>query len=65
MRDKFSFSNIKLDKNYKRPSTGDVFTGQQLHNLLKLASPTLQAVILLSVEKTTEAATKPGEKYGV
>ena len=63
MTDKFS--NIKLEKRYKRISSGDVFTGEQLHNLLELANPVMQAIILLDVFETKEVATKPGEKYGV
>lgn len=61
----FSFSNIKPEKRYKRISNGDVFTGQQLRNLLEIANPTMQAIILLDAQETTEAASKPGEKYGV
>ncbi len=61
----FKFNNIKPDKNYKRISNGDVFTGQQLRNLLQLARPEMQAMILLDVQETQEAASKPGEKYGV
>lgn len=63
MTDKFS--NIKPEKNYKRISNGDVFTGQQLLNLLEIASPDMQAIILLDVHETEEEATRPGEKYGV
>lgn len=61
----FKFSNFKPDRNYKRISNGDVFTGQQLRNLLEIANPVMQAVILLDVQETEEMASKPGEKYGV
>lgn len=64
MSDKFS--NIKLEKRYKRLSNGDVFTGQQVLNLLELApTPPMQAIILLDIQETEEVASKPGEKYGV
>ena len=63
MSDKFS--NIKSEKRYKRISSGDVFTGQQSLNLLKLAHPIMQAVILLDIFETKEIATNPNEKFGI
>lgn len=61
----FKFTNIKPDKNYERLSTGDVFTGRQLRALLGLASPVVQAIILLDIWETTDEPSKPGTKYGV
>ena len=57
--------NIKPDKNYKNTVDGYIFTGQQVLNLLSLASPTIQAIFLLTIEETEELPTKPKSKYGV
>ena len=59
--------NIDPKKNYERLSNGDVFTGQQVLNLLELSGtkPMMQAIILLDVVATEKPATHPESKYGV
>jgi hypothetical protein len=57
--------NIDPKKNYERLSNGDVFTGQQVLNLLGLSNPEMQAIILLDVVPTEKPATRPESKYGV
>lgn len=57
--------NIDPNANYKRLSNGHVFSGQQVLNLLKLANPTMQAVILLDIQKTTEPVSYPDSRYGI
>lgn len=52
-------------KNYERISTGWVHTGQQIINLLELASPMAQALILLDVWPTDKPAGKPDDRYGI
>jgi hypothetical protein len=51
-------------KRYRNIGTQDVFTGQQADNLIELANPTMQAIILLSMVETDEPASAPKEKYG-
>jgi len=58
------FENIRPDKNYERIGTGDVFTGQQILNLLELAQPAMQAILLLSIWVTDKPATNPKSRYG-
>ena len=57
--------NINPNRNYKRLSTGWVHTGKQIINLLELAKPELQAIVLLDIIETDEPAGKPDDKYGV
>lgn len=59
------FSNIALDKNYERVSTGRVFTGKQIHSLLEIATPAIQAIVLLDIQQTDKPATDPESKYGI
>ena len=56
--------NINPDQNYQRLSNEDVFTGKQILNLLELAKPAMQAIILLSIVKTDKPATRPDSRYG-
>jgi hypothetical protein len=56
--------NINPSNNYERIDNSDVFTGQQLLNLLEIASPDMQAVILLGCMPTDKPPTHPGTKYG-
>ncbi len=48
--------NIKADKNYRRYN-GDVLTGKEIQKLLKLATPAMQAIILLDIVETDEKPT--------
>lgn len=57
--------NIERTKNYQRISTNDVFTGQQVLNLLEISSPILQAILLLGIQETDQPATDPHSRYGV
>lgn len=57
--------NIDPTKNYQRIDNGDIFTGQQVLNLLDIASKTMQAIILLSIAVTDQPATDPNSRYGV
>lgn len=58
--------NIMPNRNYLRLShPGHVQTGQQILNLLNLANPELQALILLDIRETNEPATAPNNKYGL
>ena len=58
-----NFPNIKPEKHYMRLSSRDVFTGQQILNLLELAKPVMQAIILLDILETDESVNCFG-KYG-
>ena len=49
--------------NYKRLDSGDVFTGKQANNLMELAGPAYQAMLLLCLERTDEPAMFDS-KYG-
>lgn len=57
--------NIDPTKNYEYVARGDVFTGQQILNLLDIAGESMQAVILLSIAVTDQPATEPNSRYGV
>ena len=57
--------NINENQNYKRLSNGDVFTGKQIKELMKLSSNAMQAVILLDIEPTNEPEKNPKSKYGL
>lgn len=59
--------NIDPEQNYKRISNGDVFTGQQMLNLIEVAesaSPEMLLIVLLDCMPTDELATRPNSKYG-
>jgi hypothetical protein len=56
--------NIDPKKNYERISNRDVFTGQQILNLLGIAYPSTQAAILLDISETDKSADRPESKYG-
>lgn len=58
-----NFPNIKPNNHYRRLSNSDVFTGQQVLNLLELAEPVMQAIILLDIRETDEPINRSG-KYG-
>ena len=58
------FPNVKPEKNYKRISNGDVFTGRQILNLLAISNLQMQAIILLDILETSEQAKNPKSKYG-
>lgn len=63
MKHKFK---IMPSRNYARLShPGHVQTGQQILNLLELANPTVQAMLLLDIVETDKPATKPDDKYGI
>lgn len=55
---------VNEKKNWKRPSTGEVFTGKQINNLLALANPTMRAIILLEITETTDAPTDATSRFG-
>ena len=57
--------NIDPQKNYERLANGDVFTGQQILNLLDISEPEMQAVIMLDIFETEKPASRPELKYGV
>lgn len=57
--------NINPKQNYERISSGHVHTGQQVINLLELASPTMQAIVLLGISATDKPANNPNDKYGL
>lgn len=58
--------NIDPDKNYKRPATGEVFSGEQILALLEIApSKDMEAIILMSIVPTDEPVTRPFSKYGL
>lgn len=59
------FPNIDPSQNYKRISNGHVFTGRQVLNLLEVAPPEIQAVVLLDIWETDSPATNPNDKYGL
>lgn len=60
------FPNIEPTQNYQRLShPGHVQTGQQILNLLELATPAIQVMLLLDIWKTDEPATNPGDRYGL
>jgi hypothetical protein len=60
-----AIENIKPDQHYKNLADGKVFTGQQIIELLAIATPYQQAAILLSITETDEPVSEPGTKYGV
>lgn len=55
---------VNEKKNWKRLSTGEVFTGKQINNLLALANPTMRAIILLEITETTDAPTDATSRFG-
>lgn len=59
------FPSVIGSKNYMVHTTGVIHTGTQILNLLEVATPVMQAVILLDIEETEAPATKPESKYGV
>ncbi len=58
-------TGINPNKNYERISNGHVHTGQQIINLLELATPKMQAIILLDIWMTDKEANYPNDKYGI
>lgn len=64
IEDRMKQYNINPDKNYERIDNGDIFTGKQIVNLLEIASPAMQAIILLGITPTDKPATNPKSKYG-
>lgn len=56
--------SIDLNVNYRRSGTGAVFTGKQFAELLAVATPVVQGMMLLSMTKTDEPATEPDSRYG-
>lgn len=48
---------------YKYLSNDDVFTGQQILNLLGLAAPIIQDIILTNLQETNKPVNRSGE-YG-
>lgn len=60
-----NFPNIKLNNRYRRLSNSDVFTGQQILNLLELAKPAMRAIILLDIQETDEPITRLGMYGGI
>lgn len=58
--------NIHPDKNYERIShPGHIQTGRQILNLLELANPVVQAMLLLDVFETDKPATIQDDRYGL
>jgi len=57
--------NINPQKNYERIANGDVFTGQQILNVLDISEPEMQTVILLDIFESEKPASHPKLKYGV
>ncbi len=62
-----NFPNIKPEKHYEHlykhlPCT-DVFSGQQILNLLELADPLIQDIILTNLQETNKPVNRLGE-YG-
>lgn len=57
------FPNIKPNNHYRRLSNDNVFTGQQILNLLELAEPVMQAIILFDIKESDEPVNRLGE-YG-
>ena len=55
--------HVDTSANWVRFSNGEVLTGEQVNNLLDLANPTMQAIILLDITETDEPETWPGKKY--
>lgn len=55
--------SVNEQQNYSH--NGRVLTGKQVNSLLGLANPTMQAIILLSIQPTDQPATDPNSKYGV
>lgn len=62
---KVDFPSIKPNNRYRRLSNSDVLTGQQILNLLELATPAMQAFILLSIQETDEPITRLGMYGGI
>lgn len=58
-----NFPSIKPEKRYMRLSSLGVFSGRQILNLLELAKPVMQAIILLDIQETDEPLSRFG-KYG-
>jgi len=56
--------NIDQSANYRRSGTGAVFTGKQFAELLAVATPIVQGMMLLTMTKTDEPATEPDSRYG-
>ena len=59
------YPNIKETAHYLAHSTGKVHTGLQVLNLLEVAKPVMQAIILMDIEETDAPADKPDSKYGL
>lgn len=60
------FRSVRWNKNYRRLSDPSrVFTGQQIANLLLLAKPAMQAIILLDIQETDDPPTHAADRYGV
>ncbi len=64
---KSNFPSIKPEKHYmhqyKYLSNDDVFTGKQILNLLELAKPIVQSIILFNLQETNKPVNRLGE-YG-
>lgn len=45
---------VNPGKNYRRLSNGDVLSGKQVNELLALAKPATQAIILFDITETDE-----------
>lgn len=48
---------IRSNQNYKRISNGDVLSGCQVLDLLEIANPTQQAMVLMDISETADAVT--------
>lgn len=59
------FPNIKSEKHYRSLSDDKIFSGKQILNLLELARPIMQAIILLDILETDEPISHPDSEYGV
>lgn len=57
--------DIDSEANYERLSREWVHTGQQIINLLEIASLYHQMLIFMDISPTTKEASKPDDKYGI
>jgi len=58
-------TEIRPHRNYRRIDTGHVFTGRQLLNLLHIAEPAIQWVLLYSIEETDQLPDHLDTEYGL
>jgi hypothetical protein len=58
---------VNPEQNYVRASTGKVFTGQQIINLLSLIEdqPIVKVAILIDILPVDTVADDPDSKYGL